>query len=212
MFVLVLGMSYRYVFYLLNTVTEMYEARKARTARVDTDGSRSRAFVAATLRDVAHLTGLSPAGVSYALRGQRVSAATAEVNRQVAEAARVLKPETVKPDLPKSASSSFDVAATSLDILTADDVRAVLDAGSDFGGGQAQPQQRFLVEMVSANPTGPVTVASARNGAFSEASGPPRRRFIEMTSSSETPRSVAILATSAGFRSPSSKALIVCRL
>jgi cobalt ECF transporter T component CbiQ len=48
MFVLVLGMSYRYVFYLLNTVTEMYEARKARTARVDTDTSRSRAFVAAS--------------------------------------------------------------------------------------------------------------------------------------------------------------------
>jgi cobalt ECF transporter T component CbiQ len=48
MFVLVLGMSYRYVFYLLNTVTDMYEARKARTARVDTDASRGRAFVAAT--------------------------------------------------------------------------------------------------------------------------------------------------------------------
>jgi cobalt ECF transporter T component CbiQ len=48
MFVLVLGMSYRYVFYLLNTVTEMYEARKARTARVDTDVRRGRAFVAAT--------------------------------------------------------------------------------------------------------------------------------------------------------------------
>jgi cobalt/nickel transport system permease protein len=48
MFVLVLGMSYRYVFYLLNTVTEMYEARKARTARVDTDVHRGRAFVTAT--------------------------------------------------------------------------------------------------------------------------------------------------------------------
>jgi membrane protein len=34
------------------------------------------------------------------------------------------------------------------------------------------------------------------------------RRFIEMTSSSVTPRSVAILATSAGFRSPSSNASI----
>jgi cobalt/nickel transport system permease protein len=48
MFVLVLGMAYRYVFYLLNTVTEMYEARKARTARFDADVSRGRAFVAAT--------------------------------------------------------------------------------------------------------------------------------------------------------------------
>jgi LacI family transcriptional regulator len=39
----------------------------------------------ATLRDVAELTGLSPAGVSYALRGQRVSAATAERVRDAAD-------------------------------------------------------------------------------------------------------------------------------
>ena len=39
----------------------------------------------ATLRDVADLTGLSPAGVSYALRGQRVSAATAERVRDAAD-------------------------------------------------------------------------------------------------------------------------------
>ena len=44
----------------------------------------------------------------------------------------------------------------------------MLDAGSAFGGGPAQPRQRFLVEMVSANPTGPITVASARNGAFGD--------------------------------------------
>jgi len=45
---------------------------------------------------------------------------------------------------------------------------SVLDTGLEFGGGQAQPQRRFLVEMVSANPTGPITVASARNGAFGD--------------------------------------------
>ncbi len=39
----------------------------------------------ATLRDVAELTGLSTAGVSYALRGQRVSAATEERVRDAAE-------------------------------------------------------------------------------------------------------------------------------
>ena len=39
----------------------------------------------ATLRDVAELTGLSPAGVSYALRGQRVSAATEERVRDAAD-------------------------------------------------------------------------------------------------------------------------------
>jgi LacI family transcriptional regulator len=39
----------------------------------------------ATLRDVAELTGLSAAGVSYALRGQRVSAATQERVRDAAD-------------------------------------------------------------------------------------------------------------------------------
>jgi LacI family transcriptional regulator len=39
----------------------------------------------ATLRDVAELTGLSTAGVSYALRGQRVSAETAERVRDAAD-------------------------------------------------------------------------------------------------------------------------------
>lgn len=53
-FVAVLGMCYRYIFYLLNAVTDMYTARKARSvggavrAR-GTQGSRSgRSFVAAT--------------------------------------------------------------------------------------------------------------------------------------------------------------------
>ena len=39
----------------------------------------------------------------------------------------------------------------------------------DFGSGSAEPPQRIQVEMVSANPTGPVTVASARNGAYGDA-------------------------------------------
>jgi arginyl-tRNA synthetase len=54
------------------------------------------------------------------------------------------------------------------DVWLGEALGAVLDAGSAFGGGQAQPRQRFLVEMVSANPTGPITVASARNGAFGD--------------------------------------------
>jgi cobalt/nickel transport system permease protein len=48
MFVLVLGMSYRYVFHLLTGVTDMYTARKARTVTRDADVTRGRAFVAAT--------------------------------------------------------------------------------------------------------------------------------------------------------------------
>jgi len=48
MFILVLGMAYRYVFQLLDSVTEMYEARKARTVRADADVRSGRAFVSAT--------------------------------------------------------------------------------------------------------------------------------------------------------------------
>jgi arginyl-tRNA synthetase len=44
----------------------------------------------------------------------------------------------------------------------------ILEAGENFGGGWADPKRRVQVEMVSANPTGPITVASARNGAFGD--------------------------------------------
>lgn len=46
-FVLVLGLAYRYLFHLLSSIIEMYEARKARAPR-DPDVARGRAFVAAT--------------------------------------------------------------------------------------------------------------------------------------------------------------------
>jgi arginyl-tRNA synthetase len=38
----------------------------------------------------------------------------------------------------------------------------------DFGGSSAATPERAQVEMVSANPTGPMTVASARNGAYGD--------------------------------------------
>ena len=44
----------------------------------------------------------------------------------------------------------------------------ILEAGRDYGAGWADPPERIQVEMVSANPTGPITVASARNGAFGD--------------------------------------------
>ena len=44
----------------------------------------------------------------------------------------------------------------------------ILDAGEDYGAGWADPRERVQVEMVSANPTGPITVASARNGAYGD--------------------------------------------
>jgi len=44
----------------------------------------------------------------------------------------------------------------------------ILAAGPGYGGGSAEQPQTMQVEMVSANPTGPITVASARNGAIGD--------------------------------------------
>ncbi len=42
------------------------------------------------------------------------------------------------------------------------------EIGGDYGGGSAANPERIQVEMVSANPTGPLTVASARNAAYGD--------------------------------------------
>jgi cobalt ECF transporter T component CbiQ len=47
-FILVIGMAYRYIFLLLGTVTEMYEARKARTLSSTRHDRGARRFVAAS--------------------------------------------------------------------------------------------------------------------------------------------------------------------
>src|SRR5262249_38092425 len=51
---------------------------------------------------------------------------------------------------------------------------AILEAGPAYGGGFALlDPKRVQVEMVSANPTGPLTVAPARNRAFRHRPAPP---------------------------------------
>ena len=50
----------------------------------------------------------------------------------------------------------------------ADALAEMLSAGDGYGAGSAERRERVQVEMVSANPTGPVTVASARNGAYGD--------------------------------------------
>ena len=45
----------------------------------------------------------------------------------------------------------------------------ILEDGDAYGGGGAGDRESVQVEMVSANPTGPITVASARNGAYGDA-------------------------------------------
>jgi arginyl-tRNA synthetase len=61
-----------------------------------------------------------------------------------------------------------------LNLRLADDwyggaLRHVLDAGDRFGAGEPRAGEKALVEFVSANPTGPLTAASARHGAFGDA-------------------------------------------
>jgi arginyl-tRNA synthetase len=45
---------------------------------------------------------------------------------------------------------------------------ALAEVGDGYGGGSADTSERVQVELVSANPTGPITVASARNGAYGD--------------------------------------------
>ena len=54
------------------------------------------------------------------------------------------------------------------DAWFADALGAIVEQGRDFGAGAPEPRERIQVEMVSANPTGPITVASARNGAYGD--------------------------------------------
>jgi arginyl-tRNA synthetase len=52
-----------------------------------------------------------------------------------------------------------------------DALAEILAVGEAYGGGSASTKERIQVEMVSANPTGPITVASARNGAYGDSVG-----------------------------------------
>jgi arginyl-tRNA synthetase len=54
------------------------------------------------------------------------------------------------------------------DAWFADSLRSILAAGEAFGGGSAATPEQVQVEMVSANPTGPLHVAHARNGAYGD--------------------------------------------
>ena len=47
-------------------------------------------------------------------------------------------------------------------------LEAAAEIGDDYGSGFDEPRERIQVELVSANPTGPITVASARNAAYGD--------------------------------------------
>jgi arginyl-tRNA synthetase len=47
-------------------------------------------------------------------------------------------------------------------------VAALAEIDDAYGAGFADPHERLQVEMVSANPTGPIVVSAARNGAYGD--------------------------------------------
>jgi arginyl-tRNA synthetase len=49
-----------------------------------------------------------------------------------------------------------------------DALAEILVAGTAYGGGSAAKKEKVQVEMVSANPTGPIVVSAARNGAYGD--------------------------------------------
>jgi arginyl-tRNA synthetase len=97
----------------------------------------------------------------------RLAGARRQPPRELAQelaAAAVELPEIERADV---AGPGF-VNLVLADAWFGDALGAILEAGEAFGGGSAQLRQRIQVEMVSANPTGPITVASARNGAYGD--------------------------------------------
>ena len=86
-----------------------------------------------------------------------------EIAERIADAARTL-----------DAVESSDVAGPGFVNLRLGDawfgeaLAEMIEAGGDYGAGAADPPERVQVEMISANPTGPITVASARNGAYGD--------------------------------------------
>ncbi|HUF01593.1 MAG TPA: arginine--tRNA ligase [Gaiellaceae bacterium] len=87
---------------------------------------------------------------------REIAAAIAEevVRRGIAESAEPAGPGFVNVRVP--------------DAWLAEAVRSLLDVGDAFGAGSAVEPERIQVELVSANPTGPLTVAHARNGAYGD--------------------------------------------
>jgi arginyl-tRNA synthetase len=94
--------------------------------------------------------------------------------------ARRQSPRDVAAELSRRAAgltgiAAVDVAGPGFLNLTVDDdwlgraLGSVVEAGRSFGAGSADTTERVQVELVSANPTGPITVASARNGAYGDA-------------------------------------------
>ena len=90
-----------------------------------------------------------------------------EVGRPPRELAQELADKIVALDEVESA----EVAGPGfLNLRVADPffLDALAEIGVRYGGGWAESPERVQVEMVSANPTGPIVVSAARNGAYGD--------------------------------------------
>jgi arginyl-tRNA synthetase len=93
--------------------------------------------------------------------------AAKQVGRPPRELAQELADKVVELD----EITSAEVAGPGfLNIRVADPffLDALAEIGEGYGGGWAESPERVQVEMVSANPTGPIVVSAARNGAYGD--------------------------------------------
>ena len=97
----------------------------------------------------------------------RLAGAQRRPPREIAEEIAAQVVESGLAERAASAGPGF------LNLWVADDwltgaVGEIAGAGAAFGSGSADQPERVQVEIVSANPTGPITVAHARNGAYGD--------------------------------------------
>ena len=92
----------------------------------------------------------------------QLAGATKRPPRDIAEAISARVP--VAPPIAKVEAKSGFVNVTLDPAWLARQVDEIVKAGADFGRSQVLAGKRLQVEFVSANPTGPLTVANARGG------------------------------------------------
>jgi arginyl-tRNA synthetase len=94
----------------------------------------------------------------------RTAAAARRQPRELAEELAAKAAELPEVERAEVAGPGF----VNLHLTDAFFAEALAEIEPGYGGGSAETRGRIQVEMVSANPTGPITVASARNGALGD--------------------------------------------
>ncbi len=109
----------------------------------------------------------------------RRTATTRPTSRCVSRASRKQPPRAIAEQLVEQARELPDVERAEIagpgfvnlwltPAWYRDALAEILAAGAAYGGGFAATREKVQVEMVSANPTGPIVVSAARNGAYGD--------------------------------------------